>query len=58
MRLTEQEAKTLADAIDAYRSRRLEVHGWMRLDTSERMSPSELDGLRDKVLSGVSNGTA
>lgn len=51
MKLTEQERKTLADALDAYRSVRTGNHEWMRLPYMERMSPAALDDLSKKILS-------
>ena len=53
IRLTDIERLTLADAIDAYRSVRIEDKECMRLDYFDRMSPAELDGLQADLLSRV-----
>lgn len=44
---------TLADAIDAYRSVRVEDREWMRLHIWERFSPADLDSLQKALLEGT-----
>lgn len=54
--LDTRERLTLADAIDAYRSVRSEDKKWMRLEFGERLSPHQLDKLRDALLEGTGGG--
>lgn len=54
--LDDQERKTLADAIDVYRTVRSQQHEWMRLPIDQRLSPHDLDVLRGALLEGVELG--
>lgn len=51
--LDNRERRTLADALDAYRSLpHMEHHEWMRVPRSERLSPADLDDLTRDLLEG------